>query len=107
MGMRIFGSFSSYDGGLSPPLPNPNPNPGNFRIIRSHYEAPFLIVEVQYPDCTNYEGRKILVYQDITLNQLKAQGTIDPHFSNNKQYYSPKARFEPTEWGWDTACGVF
>jgi len=112
MGLRLFGSVSSYDD--KPRVVErivekvkqvvlPNPNPRKFRIMRHTHVHNFLIVEVRYPDCINYEGRKILVYENIDLAKLKAQGHIDPHFSSSTRFYSPIARFVPTERGWDMA----
>jgi len=54
---------------------------------------------VQYPDCTNYEGRKVLLFKDVKLQDLKKQKLLDPHFSENPKYFSPVARFEPTGLG--------
>lgn len=81
----------------------PNPNPNNYKIIMSASNKKFLVVLINYPDCTNYEGNKILLYKGITLSALKAQRKIDPHFSDNANYASPIARFEPTKYGWDCA----
>ena len=84
-----------------------NPDPYNWIEVR-HREcgSDNLVVWLRYPDCFNYEGNKILVYLDTTWKQLKAQRIIDPHFSSNKRFLSPFARFEPTEAGWDAACVV-
>jgi hypothetical protein len=38
--------------------------------------------------------------------QLLAQGSLDPHFSENKEYLSPVARFAPTSEGWSMAEGL-
>jgi hypothetical protein len=81
----------------------PNPNPKNFRIIRSQDVLNHLVVEVLYPDCTNYEGHKILVYRNTSLQDLCNQSSIDPHFSNSSEHLSPFARFEPTQSGWIAA----
>ena len=84
-------------------VPAPNPNPRNFEIIRAE-EIGKLIVMVRYPDCTNYEGLKILMFEeDVTLHDLTRQGTIDPHFSDNPNMISPIARFAPTKEGWELA----
>lgn len=80
-----------------------NPDPTNFKVIETLTFGKILIVEIQYPDCKNYEGRKILVYENVTMQQLRVQKYIDPHFSTNKQFKSPIARFEPTERGWKMA----
>lgn len=84
----------------------PNPDPSNYRINSWDRRNGFLLVEVVYPDCTNFEGTKLLLFKDVTINQLKAQKMIDPHFSNNKRYYSPVARFEPTKLGRELARKV-
>lgn len=78
----------------------PNPDPYNWRILESIQYGRFLVVKINYPDCKNYEGNKILLYDGVTLQQLRNQGTIDPHFSENKKFHSPIARFEPTVRGW-------
>ena len=96
MGLGLGFSRSTYDG----PGP-PNPDPANYRILRSDKYGPFLLVEVLYPDCTNYEGRKILLYKGVTLADLDRQGSIDPHFSENSKFASPIVRFMPTETGWE------
>ena len=112
MGLSLF-SRSSYDDELLPPIsktpPMPkvdlpkqpvNPNPKNYKIKRSLAYGYHLIIEIEYPDCTNYEGRKILVYKNTSIEDLINQESIDPHFSDNKNFKSPFARFEPTEYGW-------
>lgn len=112
MGMRGPVSRSSYDFVDYRPTGNsghgkieklPNPDPNNYKILRSLSGVNWLLLEVQYPDCTNYEGKKILLFRNTTLEKIKAQKTLDPHFSNNKNYISPFARFEPTKEGWKIA----
>lgn len=100
MGLFKRPSWSSYD---APPPEAPNPDPRNYRITRHEQLGDALVLEVVYPDCTNYEGRKIMVFQNTRLSFLKKQGSIDPHFSNNPSMHSPIARFEPTELGWHLA----
>lgn len=78
----------------------PLPNPLKYEIKRSVSYGNFVLLEVLYPDCTNYEGRKIMLYKDVTLKGLIKQKHLDPHFAENKQFCSPIARFEPTEYGW-------
>lgn len=85
-------------------VPDPrNPDASKYVIVRHRKEGKFLIVEMNYPNCTNYEGDKILVYKDITITELKRQKLIDPHFSENQKFHSPIARFVPTEEGWRMA----
>lgn len=109
MGVSIMGSksFSSYDGNKSR-----NPDPKNYKIIEALRVNKSLLIKINYPDCKNYEGNKILVYNYIDLDILKNQGALfglDPHFSENTSKYSPIARFEPTDKGWTNAikfCNV-
>jgi hypothetical protein len=107
MGINIMGSSASYDKkpasypNTSTPLPNPNPD--NYEVLKTFQMGTYLIVELRYPDCTNYEGKKIMVYEKTTIKQLLDQGKIDPHFSNHPYFRSPVARFEPSMKGWDMA----
>lgn len=79
---------------------NENPDPRRY-VIYSHIQyRDILLVKIRYLDCNNFEGIKILVFR-CSLLDLKQQVAIDPHFSENKDYESPIARFEPTEEGWD------
>jgi hypothetical protein len=77
----------------------PNPNSHNYNIIDSRELNNFLIILIKYLDCTNFEGKKILIYKNCSLEDLKNQKYIDPHFSDNKKFHSPIARFEPTKEG--------
>jgi hypothetical protein len=79
----------------------PNPDPNNFEILKSWFAGEFVAVEIRYPDCTNYEGRKILVYKGAIEDLQKAK-FLDPHFCEG-EHISPIARFEPTGLGWDMA----
>lgn len=86
----------------------PNPRPNNYTII-DYMEfrgngALFLLVNIKYHDCTNYEGVKILVFEDCSYEQLMQQKLIDPHFSDDKRFHSPIARFEPSEQGMNRAA---
>lgn len=98
MGIGIGMSSSRYDTPVERVVEKvviknlPNPNPYNY-----------LIVLINYPDCKNYEGNKVLLYKDIKIKDLKKQDSIDPHFSNNKLKHSPIARFVPTISGWQMA----
>lgn len=111
MGLNFLGSGSSYD---EPSVVTrvvekvvnkflPNPDPGNYEIVKAAEKGGYLIVLINYKDCTNYEGDKILVYKGVSFQDLLDQKKIDPHFSENKDYYSPIARFVPTDEGWELA----
>jgi hypothetical protein len=107
MGVGIWASRSTFDNKSTDNLDSgdklPNPNPANFRILHSEQIGDYLLLSILYPDCINYEGKKILVFKGVTLSELKKQKRIDPHFSENKLYHSPIARFEPTLTGWKMA----
>lgn len=83
-----------------------NPNPSNYEVLRSHQIGKNLVVELKYPDCTNYEGRKIMLYKNLTISKLLGQKLVDPHFAKGGKFRSPIARFEPTEDGWKLACAI-
>lgn len=72
----------------------------NYRVKEYHEKGRYLLVKIHYPDCKNYEGNKILLYKNCNIDQLLRQKSIDPHFSENKEFHSPIARFEPTDAGW-------
>lgn len=84
------------------PEPLPNPNPRHFEVLKVEQIGPHLIAEVRYPDCTNYEGTKILVFKNMTEIELRSLDSLDPHFCKG-DHPSPFARFEPTEEGWNAA----
>ena len=98
-------SASSFDIKLKPAkkMIIPDPSPENYTILRHLNINRFLIIELKYDDFSNYEGRKILVFENITLEELTDQKYIDPHFSENKDFHSPIIRLEPTDRGWEMA----
>lgn len=80
-----------------------NPDPKHFDIQKFEAIGNYLVVKVNYPDCTNYEGNKIIVFRDVTPRQLFSSSTLDPHFFNGTGVQSPIARFVPTDEGWNMA----
>jgi len=79
----------------------PNPDPKNFSVVDFLQAGRHLIVKVVYPNCTNYEGVKIMVYADMKWEDFSKLTKLDPHFS--KFELSPVARLEPTNRGWQLA----
>src|SRR5262245_35821448 len=79
-----------------------NPDPKNFSILRTRIIGTFLIAKISYPDCKNYEGKKILVFSDTRRSELLKAKSLDPHFCEG-EHLSPIARFEPTKKGWEMA----
>jgi hypothetical protein len=84
---------------VRPEMPKlPNPNPLHFSIVKSKKCGDVYVTMVHYPDCTNFEGNKILV----TLSDLSRKRKVDPHFMKSSDLL---ARFVPTEEGWLMAIG--
>jgi hypothetical protein len=102
-------SHPLYTGPKAGTVEKGNPNPKNYHIKRTRRFGKasglgeYLVIEINYPDCTNFEGNKILVYEDTKLSELSRQGSIDPHFTNNTRFKAPIARFVPTYRGWKMA----
>lgn len=80
-----------------------DPDPRRFKILRVSQIGECLIVKLKYPDCTNYEGRKILVYRSLTEKRFRRLKSVDPHFCESSRHPSPMARFTPTSDGWRDA----
>ena len=98
--MGIGPGYRCKSSGVTGPtaLTEGNPNPKNYKVIKAEAVKSHLVVMIKYPDCKNYEGNKVLVYQNMTLSALISRTQIDPHFSDKVK--SPVARFEPTDLGW-------
>lgn len=100
----IFSHWKEYGGQQEVVVKSlPNPRADNYRIIKYREFDNSVVVKIKYLDCTNYEGIKILYFDNCKLKDLKRQKLIDPHFSENKDFISPTARFEPTRFGWRDA----
>lgn len=102
MGIRLVGAGDDYIpccGGSSPSHPNEinvNPDPRNFTILNEEYINGYLILLVKYPNCTNFEGHKLLVYGGAVSSKAilhHTSGKLDPHFSTH--WGGPIARFRP------------
>ena len=63
-------------------------------------------MKINYPDCTTFEGNKVLMFNNVSIDDILLQKDIDPHFSSSVKYIHPFARFEPTVHGWKIACIV-
>lgn len=110
MGLSLFSkcSASCCCAVCTPPKPEPkskfpNPDPKNFRLVYVEEVGDFLIALVWYPDCTNYEGKKLLLFKGVTAKAIREAKEIDPHFCNSVRHRSPIARFEPTQEGLNLA----
>jgi len=80
-----------------------NPDPYSFTIYKKVQIGKHCVCGVTYHNCTNYEGKKILLYKDTDISQFKLVEKLDPHFSEDKNGLYPFARFEPTEEGIEKA----
>lgn len=92
-GRRISQSNSYVD--------NPqNPNPLLYEIEEGGRIGNLVILKVKYIGCTNFEGNKILILQDISDDEIRSLVELDPHFSVDSKLI---ARFRPDDMGWENA----
>lgn len=69
------------------------PDPKNFKIIRKRQVGENWVSIINYPNATNYEGKKIIVCDFEPIENM----TLDHHFSEESGII---ARFVPTTEGW-------
>lgn len=96
MGVSLFKGCSSSPYAST----NSNPDPKKYKILQYLQKNHYLLVIVFYPNCTNFEGLKVMVYEHIhSVEELiqRTNGKLDPHFS--KEDISPVERFKPTNDG--------
>ena len=79
------------------------PQPYRFTILDLHQGPGGVAVKVRYPDATNYEGVKVIVYLGATARRVRHAKILDPHFHDDHAALTPFARFEPTDAGWAAA----
>lgn len=72
------------------------PHPEVFKIIDAREGYKYLYLEVLYPHCTNFEGRKIILMKDTTLIDVCLTKILDPHFYKENKII---ARFRPDDEG--------
>lgn len=79
----------------------PEPNPTSFEIILSKGFSKSCVLVVRYFGCTNFEGKKVLVFKS-PLKEIEdmAKNGLDPHFFEDS---SMVARFVPNVEGIDMA----
>lgn len=107
------GTYSrKYDYTPTPPATPPaTPDAGNFEIDEVERVGPHLVMRVIYPNCAKceYEGKKVMVFLDVSEKEVLKWREIDPHFRNPQSVRSPKtaptpaARFPATVEGWTDA----
>jgi len=91
MGIKLFSSGRSDCGVVYPT----DPNPSVFKIVSIQEFSEYTLVVVDYPNCTNFEGRKVLV-MDMSANDIMSMEKLDPHFIEGNNII---ARFVPTKKG--------
>lgn len=81
------------------------PDPRVFEIQTLLGYPNAVVAKIRYPNCTTFEGTKILVFTGVTVDQVREAGVLDPHFSDKapRGAVVPIARFEPTALGWRLA----
>lgn len=67
-----------------------NPDPRNFKVLIAEPIGDYWLFMVEYPGCTNFEGKKILVWKGEMI-----QDVLDPHFNERSGLL---ARFRPDAW---------
>lgn len=98
MGVKVM-SLSTHSKYCDSETRLPNPDPLRCEVLEFYRFQYGTVAVVQYLDCTNYEGKKILLYPaNVTLTNILSQPFgIDPHFCEpSTDCISPIARFEPT-----------
>lgn len=85
-------------------------DPTRYEILDAYDRVEgYLVVKAKFPSCTKceFEGTKILVYQNVLPIQAMKWKRLDPHFHGNKtdpsSAPSPIARFPGTDEGWKDA----
>lgn len=86
------------------------PDAENFEILEAQQVGKYLVVKVQYPNCTKcaYEGVKVMIFEATSIGALRWR-RIDPHFRDPKnqpslkEAPSPLARFPASPAGWQLA----
>lgn len=91
MGVSLFSRSSDGRRAAGTLLPT-DPDPATFTIKRLIQVGTFVVGHVQYPNATNFEGNKVLVWENATVDDISQLEVIDPHFLENNSII---ARFRP------------
>lgn len=82
---------------------NINPDPSKFKISKVKEKNGHIAVFVNYPNCNNFEGNKILVFDNTSIDEIMSKNYLDPHFACEDINNRLVARFVPTNFGWKKA----
>lgn len=99
MGIKLFSSTTTKHY-TSDQNTTPNPNKHNFSVETEKKIGNLLIALVHYPNCTTYNGNKVLVIKNETTVRNKVQ--LDPHFLEDNDL-DIIARFPASDEGIDAA----
>ena len=86
---------------------NSNPNPKKFEIVSEESSGDWLVLMVKYPNCTNFEGMKIMLFKGYKSSKellKETGGELDPHFSKAKT--SPIVRLRPSLEAWNIVSSI-
>jgi hypothetical protein len=81
-----------------------NPNPERYKIDKCIQMDDLIIVRIKYNDARDFEGYRVLVLENVTIEDLMNASGIDPHFAEDEYAaFSPIASFKPDEHGIERA----
>lgn len=82
-----------------------NPDPTKFKIVDFHeLDNGYMVAWINYPNCSNFEGNKIIVFRDMNKKKLLALSKLDPHFDKANNIV---ARFRPEQCWFQEAILMF
>lgn len=74
-----------------------------FRIVNMYSVNGHTLAHINYPNCTNFEGNKYILFKDTSIKEIEQMGEIDPHFQQGSNII---ARLEPTPMGWNLGVAM-
>ncbi len=92
--MRVSSAYERTSGQV---VPDTNPDPERFTVERTHSVGSYVCAMIDYVNCTNYEGKKIVVFEKTVAEDVWSAESVDPHFMEDGKVV---ARFRPDDEGW-------
>jgi hypothetical protein len=79
---------------------SPWPDPWKFSIVSIEQVGGMSIVIAHYPDAKNFNGIKVLVFENTSPDEIRERVSLEPHFLDDSTANKGLvARFRPTEHG--------
>lgn len=105
MGIALFGGGRSYDRQKNNQSYPTDPNPSYFTIqkIWENKKKKMVLAQIKYPNCTNFEGVKLILFSNTTRLNISATLKLDPHFLKTNNVL---ARFRPNKEGLKLALSI-